>query len=76
MDITSMIERLEELVLECYHAQKLLPALKRHKSTLRVLKLRDLNIHDPQATFDVEALRTLCPCLKELELGIKIYGET
>jgi hypothetical protein len=51
-------------------------ALKRHKSTLRVLKLRDLNIHDPQATFDVEALRTLCPCLKELELGIKIYGET
>jgi hypothetical protein len=26
MGITSMIERLEELVLECYHAQKLLPA--------------------------------------------------
>jgi len=77
MGIISMVERLEELVLECYHAHERLSVPKRHKSRLRVLKLRDLNIHVPQATFeDVEALPTLCPCLKELEPGIKIYGES
>jgi hypothetical protein len=75
MGIISMIERLEELVLECYHPHKLLPILERHKSTLRVLRLRDLKVHDPQATFeDVENIRTLCPCFKELELNIKIVG--
>ena len=61
------IERLEELVLQCYHPHWLMPVLEKHKSSLRVLKVRDLNTSDPRATAeDVEKLRTLCPYLNEL----------
>ncbi len=75
ISIISKIERLEELVVECYHPHQLLPSFKKHKLSFRVLKLRDLNVVGPQATLeDLESLGTLCPYLKELELDIKVAG--
>jgi hypothetical protein len=73
--IVGTIKQPEEPVIECYQPHKLLTALEAHKSTLRILKLRDLSV-DPQATLeDVETLRALCPYLKELELDIKVLGD-
>ncbi len=73
MTFMDKIERLEELVLQCYHPHWLMPVIEKHKSSLRVLKLRDLNTSDPRATAeDVEKLRTMCPYLNDLVLDIKV----
>jgi hypothetical protein len=66
------IHRLEELIVECYDTHELLPALAKHKPSLQILTLRDLNNEEPQvATEDVENLRVLFPHLQDEELEIR-----
>jgi hypothetical protein len=75
--LISKVERLEELVLECYCPHKLIDVIEKHRLSLRVLKLKDSNHRDPSATSeDLEKLRTMCPYLNELELDIKVAGNS
>jgi hypothetical protein len=71
------IVRLEVLEIKCAHSHKLLPALEKHRLSLKVLKItqfmarRTLRV----TAEDVEKLRTLCPYLDELVLDIKVVGD-
>jgi len=71
------IVRLEVLEIKCTHPHKLLPALEKHKLSLKVLRLtqcmtrRALRV----TAEDIEKMRTLCPYLDELVLDIKVVGD-
>lgn len=71
------ITRLEVLDIRCAHPHKLLPALEKHRSNLKVLKLAQCrSLRVAQVTVeDVENLElftTTCPYLDELVLDIVV----
>jgi hypothetical protein len=71
------IVRLEVLDIKCARPHKLLPALEKHRRSLKVLRLtqcmasRDLRV----IAEDIEGLRTMFSFLDELVLDIKVVGD-
>ncbi|PMD28585.1 hypothetical protein NA56DRAFT_742708 [Hyaloscypha hepaticicola] len=71
------IVRLEVLDIKCAHPHKLLPALEQHRRSLKVLRLRQCMASWALRVTaeDIEGLRTMCTCLDELVLDIKVVGD-
>jgi hypothetical protein len=66
------IDQLEELDVTCLAPTELIPALKTHGHSLRVLKLRDLSGRRPQMNeASIKEILRLCPDLVTLALDLE-----